>query len=131
MRASSEAEHSEITSSAYKVVSKETKFLKCETIGKTISYKQDKRLSKSRKKTLKVEDVDEFTYVQENKYISLCLSVCMFVCMHACMYMYACMYTCMYACIYVCHSLSQQDVLVSFWTPKPLKITPQDTQTFL
>ena len=26
------------------------------------------------------------------------------------------------------HSLSQQGVWVSFWTPKPLKSTPQDTQ---
>ena len=27
--------------------------------------------------------------------------------------------------------LSQQGVRVPFWTPKPLKITPQDTQIFL
>ena len=29
------------------------------------------------------------------------------------------------------HGLSQQGVWVSFWTPKPLKSTPQDTQIFL
>ena len=29
------------------------------------------------------------------------------------------------------HGLSQQGVWVPFWTPKPLKITPQDTQIFL
>ena len=29
------------------------------------------------------------------------------------------------------HILSQQGVWVPFWTPKPLKRTPQDTQTFL
>ena len=29
------------------------------------------------------------------------------------------------------HGLSQQGVWVSFWTPKPLKRTPQDTQIFL
>ena len=74
--------------------------------------------------------MDEFTYVQENKYISLCLSVCMFVCMHSCMYMYACMYTCICACIYVCHSLSQQGVWVSFWTPKHLKITLRTPKPF-
>ena len=28
------------------------------------------------------------------------------------------------------HGLSQQGVLMPFWTPKPLKRTPQDTQTF-
>ena len=28
------------------------------------------------------------------------------------------------------HSLSQQGVWVLFWTPKPLKRTPQDTQIF-
>ena len=31
----------------------------------------------------------------------------------------------------VAHGLSQQGVWVSFWTPKPLKSTPQDTQHFL
>ena len=35
-------------------------------------------------------------------------------------------------CIHgVVHGLSQQGVWVSFWTPKPLKSTPQDTQKFL
>ena len=29
------------------------------------------------------------------------------------------------------HGLSQQGVWVPFWTPKPLKRTPQDTQFFL
>ena len=29
------------------------------------------------------------------------------------------------------HGLSQQGVWVPFWTPKPLKRTPQDTQTIL
>ena len=29
------------------------------------------------------------------------------------------------------HGLSQQGVCVPFWTPKPLKRTPQDTQIFL
>ena len=29
------------------------------------------------------------------------------------------------------HGLSQQGVWVPFWTPKPLKMTPQDTQFFL
>ena len=29
------------------------------------------------------------------------------------------------------HGLSQQGVWVPFWTPKPLKRTPQDTQIFL
>ena len=29
------------------------------------------------------------------------------------------------------HSLSQQGVWVPFWTPKPLKRTPQDTEIFL
>ena len=29
------------------------------------------------------------------------------------------------------HGLSQQGVWVLFWTPKPLKRTPQDTQFFL
>ena len=29
------------------------------------------------------------------------------------------------------HGLSQQGVWVSFWTPKPLKSTPQDTQILL
>ena len=29
------------------------------------------------------------------------------------------------------HGLSQQGVWVSFWTPKPFKNTPQDTQIFL
>ena len=29
------------------------------------------------------------------------------------------------------HGLSQQFVWVPFWTPKPLKSTPQDTQIFL
>ena len=29
------------------------------------------------------------------------------------------------------HGLSQQGILVPFWTPKPLKRTPQDTQIFL
>ena len=29
------------------------------------------------------------------------------------------------------HDLSQQGVWVPFWTPKPLKRTPQDTQFFL
>ena len=29
-----------------------------------------------------------------------------------------------------CHGLSQQGVWVPFWTPKPLKRTPQDTQLF-
>ena len=29
------------------------------------------------------------------------------------------------------HGLSQQGIWVLFWTPKPLKITPQDTQIFL
>ena len=29
------------------------------------------------------------------------------------------------------HGLSQQGVWVLFWTPKPLKRTPQDTQIFL
>ena len=28
------------------------------------------------------------------------------------------------------HGISQQGVWVSFWTPKPLKSTPQDTQIF-
>ena len=28
------------------------------------------------------------------------------------------------------HGLSQQEVWVPFWTPKPLKSTPQDTQIF-
>ena len=32
---------------------------------------------------------------------------------------------------YCTHSLSQQGVWVSFWTPKPFKSTPQDTQTLL
>ena len=32
---------------------------------------------------------------------------------------------------YYAHGLSQQGVWVSFWTPKPLKRTPQDTQIFL
>ena len=30
-----------------------------------------------------------------------------------------------------CHGLSQQGIWVPFWTPKPLKRTSQDTQTFL
>ena len=29
------------------------------------------------------------------------------------------------------HGLSQQGVWVSFWTPKPLKNNPQDTQFFV
>ena len=29
------------------------------------------------------------------------------------------------------HGLSQQGLWVSFWTPKPLKSAPQDTQIFL
>ena len=29
------------------------------------------------------------------------------------------------------HGLSQQGIWVPFWTPKPLKRTPQDTQIFL
>ena len=32
---------------------------------------------------------------------------------------------------HIAHGLSQQGVWVSFWTPKPLKRTPQDTQIFL
>ena len=31
----------------------------------------------------------------------------------------------------VMHGLSQQGVWVPFWTPKPLKSTPQDTQILL
>ena len=31
----------------------------------------------------------------------------------------------------VLHGLSQQGVWVPFWTPKPLKRTPEDTQIFL
>ena len=31
----------------------------------------------------------------------------------------------------VYHGLTQQGVWVPFWTPKPLKRTPQDTQIFL
>ena len=33
--------------------------------------------------------------------------------------------------IYYRHGLSQQGVWVLFWTPKPLKRTPQDTHIFL
>ena len=29
------------------------------------------------------------------------------------------------------HGLSQQGVWVPFWTPKPIKITPQDSQSIL
>ena len=32
--------------------------------------------------------------------------------------------------IILAHGLSQQGVWVPFWTPKPLKRTPQDTQFF-
>ena len=32
---------------------------------------------------------------------------------------------------YIVHGLSEQGVWVPFWTPKPLKRTPQDTKIFL
>ena len=39
--------------------------------------------------------------------------------------------SCITTCKALHHGLSQQGVWAPFWTPKPLKRTPQDTQIFL
>ena len=51
-----------------------------------------------------MQDVTNYTTVNQNLSKKFCLLVCLFVCLYVCLYvcMFVCLYVCMFVCLFVC-----------------------------